>query len=564
MNEIISNNSLSKSQEDFILSFNNFLSDDTKKAFILNGYAGTGKTYIISQVINYLNNHEWFIQFLTPTGRSAKVANEQLKNNNIKAKTIHRGIYHSSGDIYYCDNQFCSYEKYISAQNSSEYMDIKKLICPICSKKTEKDVKLFKKRSFELQSVDNIWSDGNFIDISQKKKIIFVDESSMVSNSENFSEVSFGSGKILNDLIEYSNIQTNANNKIVFIGDTAQLTPIDMSFSPALSPKYLENNFDINSNISNLTEVFRQEKESGILNNATRFRNYISDKQFLDLSFKTENFEDLEDLEDNIIERFSTLYNNQDLDSCVLITHSTKNTNFYNTEIRKKIFNVDEDIKLLNGERLICVENNYFNEIFNGEFITITSLGSFSERTRNIRPTEQEKREYIEQNGIDSKSADKIEKIPVKLTFQKATIQYFDNSGKINEKDIVLNLSILNSNDRALNRLTRRAMYVDLLIRLNKKSLNKDDFSDPEFSSLVVKYGYSIVCHKAQGGEWNNVMIDFSTHDTLNKNTEDYFRWCYTAITRARQKNFFINTPESVNKEEIDKIKELQRVLDSF
>ena len=564
MNEIISNNSLSKSQEDFILSFNNFLSDDTKKAFILNGYAGTGKTYIISQVINYLNNHEWFIQFLTPTGRSAKVANEQLKNNNIKAKTIHRGIYHSSGDIYYCDNQFCSYEKYISAQNSSEYMDIKKLICPICSKKTEKDVKLFKKRSFELQSVDNIWSDGNFIDISQKKKIIFVDESSMVSNSENFSEVSFGSGKILNDLIEYSNIQTNANNKIVFIGDTAQLTPIDMSFSPALSPKYLENNFDINSNISNLTEVFRQEKESGILNNATRFRNYISDKQFLDLSFKTENFEDLEDLEDNIIERFSTLYNNQDLDSCVLITHSTKNTNFYNTEIRKKIFNVDEDIKLLNGERLICVENNYFNEIFNGEFITITSLGSFSERTRNIRPTEQEKREYIEQNGIDSKSADKIEKIPVKLTFQKATIQYFDNSGKINEKEIVLNLSILNSNDRALNRLTRRAMYVDLLIRLNKKSLNKDDFSDPEFSSLVVKYGYSIVCHKAQGGEWNNVMIDFSTHDTLNKNTEDYFRWCYTAITRARQKNFFINTPESVNKEEIDKIKELQRVLDSF
>ena len=107
-------------------------------------------------------------------------------------------------------------------------------------------------------------------------------------------------------------------------------------------------------------------------------------------------------------------------------------------------------------------------------------------------------------------------------------------------------------------------MYVDLLIRLNKKSLNIDDFSDSEYSSLVVKYGYSIVCHKAQGGEWNNVMIDFSTHDTLNKNTEDYFRWCYTAITRARQKNFFINTPESVNKEEIDKIKELQRVLDSF
>ncbi len=563
MNEIISNNSLSKSQEDFILSFNNFVSNDNKQAFILNGYAGTGKTFITSQIINYLYEQDWRIYFLTPTGRSAKVANDQLKNDGVKATTIHRGIYFSSNDIFFCGKDFCSFENF-EGDGSGYFIDKQNPICPICKENSDKKVKLFKKRRFELKNVDIEKIEDGTRDISRFKKLIFVDESSMVSNQKNISEVSFGSGKILNDLIEFSNIQTNSNNKIVFIGDTAQLTPIDMSFSPALSPKYLEKNFDIISNISNLTEVFRQEKESGILDNATRFRNYISDKQFLDLSFKTENFEDLENIEDNVIERFSTLYNNQDLDSCVLITHSTKNTNFYNAEIRKKIFNIDEDIKLLNGERLICVENNYFNEIFNGEFITITSLGSFFERTRNIRPTEQEKREYIEQNGIDSKSADKIQEIPVKLTFQKATIQYFDNSGKINEKEIVLNLSILNSNDRALNRLTRRAMYVDLLIRLNKKSLKIDDFSDSEYSSLVVKYGYSIVCHKAQGGEWNNVMIDFSTHDTLNKNTEDYFRWCYTAITRARQKNYFINTPESVNKEEIDKIKELQRMLDSY
>lgn len=563
MNEIITNNTLSKSQEDFILSFNDFVSDDSRQAFILNGYAGTGKTFITSQIINFLNKQGWLIYFLTPTGRSAKVANDQLKNDGVKAKTIHRGIYYSSDDIFFCGKESCPF-KYIKGENNSYFINEKKPICPICQENSDKKANLFKKRRFELKNIDEEKTENGIKNISNKKKIIFVDESSMVSNQENFSEVSFGTGKILNDLIEFSNIQTNANNKIVFIGDTAQLTPIDMSFSPALSPKYLENNFDIDSNISNLTEVFRQESESGILDNATRFRNYISDKQFLDLSFKTENFEDLENIEDNVIERFSTLYNNQDLESCVLITHSTKKTNLYNKEIRKMIFNIEDDMKLLNGERLICVENNYMNEIFNGEFITISSLGKFRQRIRNIRPTEQEKREYIEQNGIDSNSANEIEKIPVKLTFQDATIQYFDNSGKKKELDIVLNLSILNSNDRALNRLTRRAMYVDLLIRLNKKSLNKEDFSDPEFSSLVIKYGYSIVCHKAQGGEWNNVMIDFSTHDTLNKNTEDYFRWCYTAITRARQKNFFINTPESINNEEIDKIKELQRVFDSF
>jgi ATP-dependent exoDNAse (exonuclease V) alpha subunit len=506
---------LSDSQSEAVCKISSFLTDDTP-CFILKGFAGTGKTFITAQISRYLESINRNIQVLTPTGRSAKVASEKLQlapkknqNGNIdyKAQTIHRGIYQS--------------EK-------------------------SKDEDGYIKRIFSLRT--------NRDDIDS---VYFIDESSMLSDRVNMENVEFGSGKLLSDLIGYVNQNKGDKTKLIFVGDSAQLTPINMSFSPALSKKYIKEKFGLDALEYELTEVFRQDSKSGILFNATNLRTSISNLNYHELKFDIDDFNDMHNIEQDSVEKYVTLYNPDDLNENLLITHSTAIANDYNKNIRTKIFNLEQNSdELVANERLICIANNYKHEIFNGEFITIKRLiGSVEERVIGIKPNKKDRKIFEVKLGKSD-----FKTVPIKLRWQKAEIEYYDAVGEKMSKDVMLNITLLNSNDRSLSQIQSQALTVDNILR-NNGEINYDD----EYSaSLVVKYGYAVVGHKAQGGEWNNVIIDFNTHDTLNKNCEEYFRWCYTAITRAKKNNFLVNVPESVNLEESKKFNDLNKYLENF
>ena len=513
---------LSNSQNEAINKISDFLNSDTP-CFILKGFAGTGKTFIMAQIAHYLESIDYGIKVLTPTGRSAKVAGDKLqlapkidrdgKSKGNIAQTIHRYIYDFQVEI------------------------------------TDKETG-YKKAVFALAENSKM-----------KEMIYFIDEASMLSDKVNMANVEFGSGKLLKDLVDFSNIkhpQSESSIKIIFIGDSAQLTPVNMSYSPALSAKYLKEVCGLYSDEYELTNIFRQDSKSGILHNATRIREYISKKQWYDLKFDIDQYEDIEELDSNIIDKYISIYNVDDFDDSIFITYSTANANKYNYEIRRKLFGIEsEDEDVVNKERLICIENNYSLGIFNGEFLIVKRLiGDPIEQTRwmhanneadrtlykdQLRVLENEKR-------IDRKTGKLIERAPIKVKFQKADVECHDSTGKIISETIYLNTTILGTDDRALTPIQRQALSFT---------------SPPDYSKkpLLVKYGYSVVGHKAQGGEWNNVMVDFSTHDTLNKNSEDFFRWCYTVITRAKENNFFINTPKSVNEREKEKNAHLDRLL---
>ena len=513
---------LSDSQSEAINKISDFLTSDTP-CFILKGFAGTGKTFITAQIAQYLDSINYGVKVLTPTGRSAKVAGDKLElapkfdqygNEDHIAQTIHRGIY-----------------KFDTVDEEEEGYD---------------------KPIFKLAE--------NSIN---KEMIYFIDEASMLSDKDNNQDIEFGSGKLLQDLIKFSNIDNRdceSSVKIIFIGDSAQLTPVNMSYSPALDAKYLKKQYNLDSDEYELTNIFRQDLKSGILHNATRLREDISKKQWYDLKFDFDQYEDIEELDSNIVDKYINMYNVDDFDDSIFITYSTANANKYNYEIRKKLFEIEsEDKEVVNKERLICIENNYDQGIFNGEFLIVKRLiGApikitrwIHARSEAVRTLYKDKLKVLEnENRTDSKTGKLIERAPIEVKFQKAEIECHDSRGKIISKELWLNTTILCTDDRTLTPIQRQALSF---------TFPPDYHPEKDDKPLLVKYGYSVVGHKAQGGEWNKAMIDFDT--TIGKNCEDYFRWCYTVTTRAKEKNFFINIPESVNEREKEKHTHLDMLL---
>lgn len=505
---------LSKTQKIAVDKISSFLQSKNKNAFILKGFAGTGKTFLIAEIKQYLDHINYNAMVLTPTGRSAKVAVDKLgarptKNKEgetvYSAMTIHRAIYKSIDTV-------------------------------------KDEVSGYNKRVFKVRE-----------NIEKNETVYFIDESSMVSDSLNFKDVEFGSGKLLQDLANYTNIENINERKIIFVGDSAQLSPIDMNFSPALSKDYLQSEYNLSSDEYELTDIFRQDLNSGILHNATKLRDCISKKIYHDLEFDINNFDDITEVSEDPIEKYISIYDSDDMDKSLFITHSTKITNYYNKNIRSKIFHLNDNLEeLVNQERLICIANNYKHEIFNGEFIKVKKLiNAPIERTISLAPSAEDRKIFEQKLGKKD-----FKRVPIVLKWQEAEIEYYDSEGKKATKEVMLNITLLNTDDRSMTPLQSQALMVDNVIR------NKiPDYDDEFFTSLVVKYGYAVVGHKAQGGEWDNVMIDFATHDTLNKNSEDFFRWCYTVITRAKENNFFINIPKSVNEREKEKHAHLDKLL---
>lgn len=435
---------------DFLISTSN------DEIFVLKGYAGTGKTTIISTVINHLEAINMKCVLLAPTGRAAKV----ISNYSGKpAYTIHKRIYFpkksKSGGV-----------------------------------------------SFTLQQ-------NKF-----KNTIFIVDESSMISDISQDSKL-YENGSLLDDLFFY--VEAGKNCKLLLVGDTAQLPPVNMTISPALDINTLSLHYQKNVQHIELDEVMRQAETSGILYNATQLRDLL-DSHFIDtFQFNLTGFKDIIRLQDgyDIQDAIHGAYDNYGLEDTVFIVRSNKRANQYNQQIRASI--LSKESELSTGDYLMVVKNNYFwlkeeseaGFIANGDIIEILE----------------------------------IRKIQELYGFKFATVKIrmvdYPNQAPF---DTILMLDTITSESPSLTYEQSNQLYQEVLLdyedeRQQYKKLQKVKENE-YFNALQVKFSYAITCHKSQGGQWKTVFVEQPyLPDGIDV---DYVRWLYTAITRAEEKLYLI------------------------
>ncbi len=468
--------------------FEKFLSSDSS-IFVLKGYAGSGKTTILSGIVEYLTDSKKKSLLMAPTGRAAKVINTKTKK---EATTIHKGIY--------------SFEVLNDIRAKNEKGD----------EELESFMYYFKLRS----------------GIDLQNSVIIVDEASMLSNHENNGEFfRFGTGFLLNDLISFSRIkEPQLNTKILFVGDPAQLPPVGMNFSPALDEEYLRKEFQLKVESVYLREVKRQDSNSAILSAASNIRKSLTSGYFNNFDLK-ENGRDIYNPEfASFIDTYEKIENNK-----IIITYKNKTALDINKQIRIRKWG--SEVPPQTGDTIIVGANNYRKGVMNGEFGILVQVGADTiSRTISLRG-----------------------KKPVLLTWRYVELLFPDKENNDNVvKGYILENYLIG--DTYLKPEETQALYVDFVNRNKglKKGTSEFDqaiMDDLFFNAYMIKYGYAVTCHKAQGGEWESAFVtwdygvnddkDYKTvkHDSKGKKNEGFYRWAYTAITRASNKLFCINPP---------------------
>ena len=347
--------------------------------------------------------------------------------------------------------------------------------------------------------------------------LFIVDEASMIAN-DGLAGAVFGTGRLLDDLIQY--VYAGTGCRLMLIGDTAQLPPVGEEESPALSADKLRG-YGMEVYEAQLTEVVRQMHDSGILWNATELRRYISEENFLTLpSVRVEGFPDIRMVSGSeLIEVINDCYGQAGMDETIVVCRSNKRANIYNKGIRNTIlFREDE---LNSGDLLMVAKNNYFwtegckeiDFIANGDIAVVR-------RVRRVR----------EAYGF---------------RFADVVLAFPDYDGM--ELEVKLLLDTLHTETPALPKELNDKLFYSVLedyadITVKRERMKKMK-ADPHYNALQVKYAYAVTCHKAQGGQWKRVFLDqgYMTEDML---TPDYFRWLYTAFTRATEILYLVNWPK--------------------
>lgn len=434
----------------------NFIVDkDSDRIFLLKGYAGTGKTSVISSVIKVMDELQQPVALLAPTGRAAKVLSIYSEK---QAFTIHKKIYRQ-------------------------------------------------------KSGADFNSDFNLNVNLHKSTLFVVDEASMIANSAPDSV--FGSGCLLDDLIHY--VYSGENCRLILIGDTAQLPPVGQLLSPALDKGMLEG-YGFSVDEFELTEVVRQASSSGILSNATFLRTLIANEFYDDglPKIDTESFPDVKKMPgDELIEALSSSYGKYGTDDVIVISRSNKRANVFNNGIRNSVLYREEELS--SGDMLMVVKNNYFwsKDIKGFDFIANGDVAEVK-RIRNKR----------ELYGF---------------RFAEVLLYFPDYDTEI-EANILLDT--LQSPSPTLtyddsNRLFQ-AVQEDYMDIGNKRDRMLKMRQDPYLNALQVKFAYAVTCHKAQGGQWDDVYIDVG-YITEEQTDIEFLRWLYTAFTRARRNVYMIN-----------------------
>jgi len=444
-------------QDIFFQQIAEFITNENQdEIFVLKGYAGTGKTTVISNIVNNLVEVKKKYVLLAPTGRAAKVI---ASYSNKPAFTIHKKIYFpkkgAGGGV-----------------------------------------------TFTMQQNKH------------KNTIFIVDESSMISDSDSNDKM-YENGSLLDDLIFY--VYTGQNCKMILLGDTAQLPPVNMDVSPALNIDSLSMNYDKEVKSIELDEVMRQEENSGILFNATELRDLLKDDLYDTFQFKLKGFKDIVRLTDgyDIQDAINSAYSNYSIEDTAFIVRSNKRANQYNQQIRTRI--LDKESELSTGDFLMVVKNNYF-------WLKETDEAGFIANGDII--------EVLELFGIMELYGFKFAKVKIRMVDYPNQIPF----------ETILLLDTITSESPSLTYEESNRLYQEVIKDYENETTKYKRFQKVKenefFNALQVKFSYAITCHKSQGGQWNTVFIEQPyLPEGINK---DYVRWLYTAITRAKDKLYLI------------------------
>ena len=340
--------------------------------------------------------------------------------------------------------------------------------------------------------------------------IFIVDESSMISDEEDKEpEIAlFGSGKLLSDLISFA-----PNAKFVFVGDECQLPPVKGSFSPALNKEYFEKEFGLQSLKITLTEIVRQKKTNDLLFASQEIRKLIFQKNGNKWSqFPLKHYQNITIVsnENTFLDNYVNDIKSNKYNYATLICRTNKTVSRINSLIRQKLKRIPNDIQ--KGDLLLVTQNNLLSGLMNGDFVKIISVG---ERIQHA-----------------------------KLTFRKVEVEELNTNRRFSQYLIE---EILFQNIPRLTKAQRRTLYIDYYNRMKKKGIYQSSkefkeglFKDEYLNALHTVFGYAVTCHKAQGGEWNNVYL-YIPKNLAYKTTSEGFQWLYTALTRAKERVYLID-----------------------
>ena len=470
--------------------FAQFMTDpNPHSVMILRGSAGTGKTSLSGAIVRTLKAIRQKVMLLAPTGRAAKVFS---LSSGVPAYTIHRRIYR---------------EKAFAGVDGQ----------------------------FNLN--DNLYTDTLFM----------VDEASMIANM-GLGGTTFGSGCLLDDLIQF--VYQGHNDRLLLIGDKAQLPPVGEEESPALHAAVLEG-YGLKVYECDLNEVLRQSQQSGILYNATMIRQMITHDDITQLpKIHFSGFSDIKEMPGSeLIEALADSYHHVGLDDTIVVTRSNKRANIFNQGIRNMV--LDREEKLSQGDILMIVKNNYY--------WTDKERKELEERSEElgVKASATDVNHKVQSNEIPSflANGDRAKVLRVRrridlygFHFATLLLQFPDYDNY--ELEATVLLDTLTSEAPALTHEQQEMLfhqveedYQDISLKADRmKAIRNDKF----YNALQVKFAYAVTCHKAQGGQWAHVYVDqgYMTDDML---TPDYIHWLYTAFTRATEMLYLVNWPKTQN-----------------
>ena len=437
-------------QDECLKKVSEFIIASKKKRelFILKGFAGTGKTSLMASIVQTMDAFRKNYVLLAPTGRASQVLSNY---SGLLATTIHKEIYVA--------NKFGSQKFQLNPQKHSDTLFV-------------------------------------------------VDEASMLSDADDKFSF-FGSGNVMRDLLYYA--YGGKNCKLLFLGDTAQLPPIDQKNSPALDADVMKK-YDVSISEFTLTQVARQALESGILNNATQLRQYIEDRT---KPFTIQWTDDVIYIKpDQILAQIEQSYNQIGIENTTVISYTNATANFYNRQIRTNILHKDDNLSV--GDRIMISRNDYYwlreQSVRNVDFIA---------------------------NG-DVFVVMKIKKSQKIYDFEY--VQVLLHSVEYNyDIEATVCLDTLYTDKTEQNAYILDKIFLDMNHKFedihNKKERLQQIINNDIYSSLQARFAYATTCHKAQGGQWKHVYIIL---DNTRPIDTDYLRWLYTAFTRAIEKVYVV------------------------
>lgn len=455
------------------------LSPDANSIFLLRGFAGTGKTSLVSALVKTMKQLDRECTLMAPTGRAAKVFSLYAEH---PAFTIHKRIY--------------------------------------------------RQKSIDKDSIFTL-------NYNMRQNLLFIcDEASMIANDEYTSGGLYGTGRLLDDMVHF--VYGGKGCRLIIMGDTAQLPPVGDEESPALQESWLSG-YGLNVVSHTLTEVVRQAENSGILWNATQLRKLMDTESIFDLpKIRFKGFPDVCNISGNeLINTLEQCYYRDGESETIVVTRSNKRAKIYNNGIRAQILWREE---LLEGKDMLMIaKNNYYWT----EQLALQHLANAQAEGKTPEEAETLPFDFIANGDTAIVRRIRRQREFYGFTFADAELTFPDYDDFTMEATVLIDT--LQTEAPALSKEQQDTLFNNIMedykgdpaLRSKQERL-KALRNDPYYNALQIKYAYAITCHKAQGGQWTNVFVDqgYMSEELLGP---EYFRWLYTAITRATTRVFFVN-----------------------